>query len=149
MEPLLRTTPPLDRQNIRQYQRVSKRENKRPAWPAHGSRVNASGFKAMHGAWSALLAALLAAVAATVPPLEEPEAQDALADLKAKILAGLGMERPPDLRNVNISVEHMQKMTRRYFRNLKLSEQELLTYRHTGQIKILFCLRNNLIRKIN
>lgn len=94
----------------------------------------------MHGAWSALLAALLAAVAATVPPVKEPEAQDALADLKAKILAGLGMERPPDLRNVNISVEHMQKMTRRYFRNLKESEQELLTYRHTGQIKIAFLL---------
>lgn len=87
----------------------------------------------MRGAWSALLAALVAAVAATVHEPEEPEARDALADLKAKILAGLGMEKPPDLSNVSISAEHMQRMTRRYFRTLRQTEQELLTYHQTGK----------------
>lgn len=105
-----------------------------PAWCR--SRVHASGAKAMRGAWSALLSALVAAVAATghqAPP-QEPEARDALAHLKARILAGLGMQRPPDLRHLNVSQEHVQRMTRRYFRNLKHTQQELLTYHQTGKL---------------
>lgn len=89
----------------------------------------------MRWAWSALLTALVAAVAAKAyQQSEEAEALDALAELKSRILAELGMERPPDMRNVNVSSEHVQRMTRRYFRNLRQSEQELLTYHQSGQL---------------
>ncbi|XP_035210861.1 growth/differentiation factor 6-B-like [Stegodyphus dumicola] len=82
----------------------------------------------MRGAWSALLMFLATTAAAHL----EPEAQEALHILKQRILSDLGMKRLPDIRAVNISSAQVQRMTRRYFNNVRRSEQELLTYRHKG-----------------
>ncbi|CAL1298809.1 unnamed protein product [Larinioides sclopetarius] len=77
--------------------------------------------------WSALVAILVSVTAAWL----EPEAQQEVVSFQRRVLASLGMKRLPDMRQVNTTQDELQRMTRKYLRNVRRSEQELLTYHHT------------------
>ncbi|GFX55708.1 hypothetical protein TNCV_3427791 [Trichonephila clavipes] len=67
----------------------------------------------------------------------EPEAEQVLQSFQKRFLAELGMKDVPDMELVNTNQEEIQRMTQKYLRNVKRSEDELLAscffLLHTGE----------------
>ncbi|PRD25766.1 UNVERIFIED_CONTAM: gdf-8 [Trichonephila clavipes] len=95
--------------------------------------ISSCACKRRSGAMRSALSALVIFLVVSLSGASlEPEAQQVLRSLKKRILAELGMKHFPDMRLVNTTQAQMHRMTRKYLRNVKRSEQELLTFHHTA-----------------
>ncbi|XP_015913274.1 dorsalin-1 [Parasteatoda tepidariorum] len=86
----------------------------------------------MYGSCTAFLTLLVTVAAGH---LLDPEAREALDIFKQRMLQELGMVKFPDLKAVNTSSSQMQNMLRKYYRNVRRSEQEIMVLRKTSYHK--------------